>query len=265
MNKTYTLSEKYLEEYKIKKEQLFIDNLVGLLEDLRFSEFFNHISDAIEGKDDFFNVVDIGDKKYLKLLFEGYGDRGICLRPIAETESLHLDIVNHLDNTKNIKGIRISDQINSYKLNIYCSDDLNTIILNINDVEKTKSLFIKNKNKIVNCNNEDFDYELWLLSTIGDCMYDFEEAVKKDYKFIDIIKLMQNEIDKIVEEKYKEDICKPKFELSVMDYGENAKIVLSVEHMGLKFSEIVFPHKNICYNNGFNIYDDIRDLYNRTM
>lgn len=265
MNKPYTLNEKYLKEYKRKKEQLFIDNIVGLLEDLRFSEFYNHVYNAIESKNVFYNFENLNGKTYLKLLFDEYGDRGIALRPIFKNKSLSADIEKYLDDNKNINGIRVSDQINSYRLNIYCSDDLNTIILDCDDTGRNKTLIIKNKKEIINCNFEDFDYELWLLSTIGDYMYDFEENDKKRHEFKDIIGLMQDGVNKIVGEKYKDDICKPKFELSVMDYGENAKIVLSVEHMGLKFSEIIFPHKNICYNNGFNIHDEIRDLYNRTM
>ena len=263
MSKFYTLNEKYVEGYQKKKERLFIENLMNLLKDLQFVEFYNQLSETINKKEDLYNFEDINGKTYFKLLFEEYGDVGICLRPILENESLSEDIEKYL-NSENVKGLKISDQINSYGLNIYFTNDLNTIIFK-NNIGVNKTLLIKNKNIIVNNNYEDFNYELWILSTIGDYLYTFKEDSRKDHKFIDIIKLMQNEIDKIVEEEYKNDVCKPKFELSIMDYNENAKIVLSVEHMGLKFSEIIFPHKNICYNNGFNIYDEIRDLYNRTM
>lgn len=85
------------------------------------------------------------------------------------------------------------------------------------------------------------------------------------HKYIDIIELMQIQIDKITAEEWKSDECPPKFVLSVMGYDEEAKMALTIEHMGYRFTEVIFPCKGIVYNNGFNIYDEMRQLYNRTM
>lgn len=50
-----------------------------------------------------------------------------------------------------------------------------------------------------------------------------------------------------------------------MGYKENAKIILTIEHLGLKFSTDLFPGEDILYNNGLDIREEIRSLYNRTM
>lgn len=266
MLKKYTLRERYVEGYKKKKEELFIDNCITLLEDINFSNLHKHISEAIEKNDENYNFENINSHTYLSILFSEYNDRGLYLKPTTQDDKFIIDAKEKLNYEYDLKGIRVFDRINDYQFNVYCSDDLNVVAITKYDVHGYRALMIRDKSKILGDEFGDFDYELWILSAIGDALYEFtEDSGSNKPKFIDIIELMQKEIDKIVEEQYKSDECKPKFSLSVMDYGENAKMVLSVEHQGLKFSEVIFPHKSICYNNGFNIYSEIKDLYNRTM
>lgn len=77
--------------------------------------------------------------------------------------------------------------------------------------------------------------------------------------------MMQQNIDNIVKEVWTTDECPPNFILSVMDYDKNAKIMLTIEHLGYKFTDVLFPKEGINYNNGFNVYDEMKQLYNRTM
>ncbi|MDU6995934.1 MAG: hypothetical protein E6356_13825 [Terrisporobacter othiniensis] len=84
-------------------------------------------------------------------------------------------------------------------------------------------------------------------------------------KFIDITDLFQDKINELTEEMYGDDECKPKYTLSIMGYDEDAKFILSIDHLGVKFSNIIFPKKGIVYNNGFDLYEEMKQLYNRIM
>lgn len=81
----------------------------------------------------------------------------------------------------------------------------------------------------------------------------------------DIIDTLQDKINTIANELYKNDNCKPKFYVSIIFEEEyNQKIILTIEHLGVKFSRVLFPVKENFY--GYeNLVDVVKSLYNQTM
>lgn len=85
---------------------------------------------------------------------------------------------------------------------------------------------------------------------------------------MDIIEAIQIQVDKIANEKYKEDEewCTPKFTVGLL---RNNKIILTCKHRNLSFSEVIFPveedDKDMWVYGLWNLEDYMKDLYNRTM
>ncbi len=75
-----------------------------------------------------------------------------------------------------------------------------------------------------------------------------------------IDEVIQNEVDKIVKENWKEDTCKPVFIVSIFQ----DKLMITCKHMGSAFSEKLFPQKDMRW--GLPTVKEIMEsLYNRTM
>lgn len=81
----------------------------------------------------------------------------------------------------------------------------------------------------------------------------------------DILDCIQDGIDKIVEEKYKDDECYPIFCVSSLWINEdNQQIILNCTHLGRTFSRILFPCKESFW--GYDgLSSIIESLYNQTM
>lgn len=263
MKNEYTLVEKYYSKYQENKEKNFINVILDMLADIEFEYLHQFVDELIQSKNEGCEFQVFGDKNYLKLSFDDCDRQNLYIRPINNAECNMSYIKEYYKLDEEIKGVRIADHISSFNLEIYADSSLDNVVFNTNATGEHKNLLITNKSKIRYNNFDDFDYIIWLVSILGDYLFEFEE--KKEFQYTNILEMMQNSLDKMVKEYYKNDECEPVFNLSVMNYGLNAKIVLSVEHRGLKFSEVVFPHERIECNNGFNLYEEMISLYNRTM
>lgn len=90
-------------------------------------------------------------------------------------------------------------------------------------------------------------------------MYNFET--------IDIIDVLQEYVDKIANEHWKDDTsCPPKFWVSLLnDSMENEceyKIILTIDH-NYKFSRVIFPQKSRYGCD--SLFSDMALLYNKTI
>lgn len=269
MIKEYTLINRYYNNYIKEKEELFLEKINMLLCDLDFSSAHDYIKSVInnevEGYD--FKLLE-NNKRYLVFTSED-GSDSVYIRTIDSNEKNIEKMLKITNNPEDLKGIIFIDntQNSNSHLEIYIDNYMDNIIFKKESLSGIKMIHIKNKREIITDTLDNYEYILWALSAIGDIFFEFSEEsnTQDNKKFIDIIGLMQNEIDKIVNDKFIKDKCKPEFKLSVAGYDEDAKIILSIDHLGSKFSEVIFPHKGVDYNNGFNIYDKILNLYNRTM
>lgn len=77
-----------------------------------------------------------------------------------------------------------------------------------------------------------------------------------------MLDLVQQEIDRVVEEQYSDHTkhCTPIFSASL--FGR--LIIITCQHAGLAFSDALFPEDNMTYGLS-NIEEVMTNLYNRTM
>ena len=79
-----------------------------------------------------------------------------------------------------------------------------------------------------------------------------------------IIDIVQDNIDKYIYKNFSRDECKPVYLISVCSTDGVDKMIVTITHLGQSFSEVLFPREDQHY--GYeNIYDMLRDMYNRTM
>lgn len=81
---------------------------------------------------------------------------------------------------------------------------------------------------------------------------------------LDIIGLIDRYVQEIAKEHWKNDECPPEFWVSLSGYDEDQKILITINHLGSKFTKVLFPIKDACYGYGA-IKTEMQYLYNRTM
>lgn len=79
-------------------------------------------------------------------------------------------------------------------------------------------------------------------------------------RYENCIDVIQNAINDLAKELYKEDDCKPEFLVS--EDIHNRKILLTIKHCGFTHTDVIFPHGD--YGNTALKYQ-IEQLYNSTM
>lgn len=93
---------------------------------------------------------------------------------------------------------------------------------------------------------------------------DIKNKIEIGY-YKDILKCIQDKIDFIVKEMYKDDQCPPIYIVSNLWINENTqKIILTCNHCQQSFSRVLFPTEDSFY--GYESLGDIViSLYNQTM
>ena len=101
---------------------------------------------------------------------------------------------------------------------------------------------------------------------LEDYMNNEHKRAEKQFNICDdIIYVLTKHIQRITKDKWKSDPCPPKFDI-FLDNSilEQQKIIITVEHLGGKFAEILFPRSDALWG-----YDSIENLmvsmYNKTM
>ncbi len=80
-----------------------------------------------------------------------------------------------------------------------------------------------------------------------------------------IIDILDSAVQTLAKARWANDDCPPEFWVSLdNDDMDNQVIMISINHLGSKFTEKLFPRPNTLY--GYNsIFDQMVSLYNRTM
>ncbi len=83
--------------------------------------------------------------------------------------------------------------------------------------------------------------------------------------YLDIISILDEKVQKIARKEWEDDKCPPEFWVSIDNEDmDNQSILISVRHLGLTFTEKLFPRKNTQW--GYDsVLDQMISLYNRTM
>ncbi|QWU14322.1 hypothetical protein SAMN04487895_101625 [Paenibacillus sophorae] len=88
---------------------------------------------------------------------------------------------------------------------------------------------------------------------------------------MDIFECVQTQVDKIVNEKYKDNEEPPIFTVSLLYEKEETggkdvdhKIILTIQHCGLAFSKVIFPQTK--HRFGYeSLEEEMKYMYNKTM
>lgn len=82
---------------------------------------------------------------------------------------------------------------------------------------------------------------------------------------LNIIRIIEEYVQKIAKEHWDNDECSPEFWVSLNNEDmNNQSIMITINHLGLKFTEKLFPRKDTEY--GYNsISDQMINMYNQTM
>ena len=79
-----------------------------------------------------------------------------------------------------------------------------------------------------------------------------------------IIDILQEKIENIAEEHWKDDDCPPEFWVSLNNEDmDNQSIMITINH-GYKFTERLFPRKNTDYGYS-SVLDQMINMYNQIM
>ena len=82
---------------------------------------------------------------------------------------------------------------------------------------------------------------------------------------LNIVNILEEEVQKLVKEHWKNDDCPPEFWVSLNNEDmDNQTILITINHLGSKFTERLFPRRNTEY--GYEtVLNQMINMYNQTM
>ena len=82
---------------------------------------------------------------------------------------------------------------------------------------------------------------------------------------MDVVQIIDTIVQEIARAKWKDDECPPEFWVSLNNEDkDNQSIMISINHLGDKFTEKLFPRKDTCY--GYDsLLSQMIGMYNQTM
>lgn len=168
MNKSYTLNERYYNSFLEEQKLLFTNKLKNIIEDINLKETYDYILDFIENEEEPIETLYSGAKA---LKIEGNEEYEKIL--ITCRECNEKDVLDILSLEDKIYSIKIIDKICHRNLSIHFNENLDGIVLSYKFLDEHKYILIRNYEIIVDKLN-DYDYVLWLLTVIGDTLFEFE-------------------------------------------------------------------------------------------
>ena len=82
---------------------------------------------------------------------------------------------------------------------------------------------------------------------------------------LDIVNILEEKVQELAKEHWKNDDCPPEFWVSLNNEDmDNQVILITIKHLGNKFTEKLFPRKNTEY--GYeSVINQMINMYNQTM
>lgn len=81
----------------------------------------------------------------------------------------------------------------------------------------------------------------------------------------DIISILEDRVQELSKEYWSDDRCPPEFWVTLSNEDiDNQKILITVSHLGYKFTEILFPRTSALYGYG-SVLNQMINMYNQTM
>ena len=82
---------------------------------------------------------------------------------------------------------------------------------------------------------------------------------------LDIVDIIEEKVEELAKEHWKNDSCPPEFWVSLNNEDmNNQSIMITINHLGSKFTERLFPRKDTQY--GYeSVLNQMVNMYNQTM
>lgn len=82
---------------------------------------------------------------------------------------------------------------------------------------------------------------------------------------MDVISIIDEVVQELAEESWSEDNCPPEFWVSLNNEDiNNQSIMITINHLGCKFTEKIFPRKDTRYGYG-SLHEQMKNMYIQTM
>lgn len=82
---------------------------------------------------------------------------------------------------------------------------------------------------------------------------------------MDVVSIIDEAVQKLAKDGWIEDSCPPEFWVSLNNEDmNNQTIMITINHLGYKFTEKLFPRKDTHYGYG-SLRDQMVNMYNQTM
>lgn len=82
---------------------------------------------------------------------------------------------------------------------------------------------------------------------------------------LDVVYIIEEKVQQLAKDYWNDDSCPPEFLVSLNNEDENNQsIMITICHLGRKFTEKLFPRKNTEYGYG-SITSQMINMYNQTM
>lgn len=94
---------------------------------------------------------------------------------------------------------------------------------------------------------------------------DYTEILIKNLENMDVISIIDEIVQALARKNWWDDECPPEFYVSLNNEDKtNQSIMITVNHLGYKFTEKLFPRKNTEY--GYEcLLNQMISMYNQTM
>lgn len=171
MEKVYNLADKTYVSFENEVEQLFLDKIKFITEVMDFKDTYDSVLEYLDDSDKNEIQVETLYSGAKALRFNGSNDYECVLLGVCE--NISDKYINRLNIDKPVYGLKIIDRICHKNLHIYFDEEQKNILFSFSLDEQY--ILIKNF-KMVKCTSNDFSHILWLLSVIGDCMFEFTES-----------------------------------------------------------------------------------------
>lgn len=179
MEQIYNLTDRVYISFENEVQELFLKKIKFIIEAMNFKHTYDTVLDFLTNneKDEIENNIEILYSGAKALRFDGNNEYEHILVAIAE--NIDNEIVNILDIDNEIYGLKIIDRICHKNLSIYFDEEQENILFSFRFLDEHKYILIKDS-KIVKDTSNDFYHILWLISVIGDCLFEFSEEEDLD-------------------------------------------------------------------------------------
>lgn len=166
----YTLIDRNYNSFLEEVELLFIEKIKNIIEDINLKETYDFVETLIKDDESKNRIIFSSGNKFLKLIETAIDNEIlICCKKCNEE-----DIIELLDSTNPIYTLKIVDRICYRGLSIHFDENASNIMFSYKFLEEHKYVLIKNY-KIITDTFNDYNYILWLLSIVGDTLFEFSD------------------------------------------------------------------------------------------